>query len=164
MHIFLTPGEPRGLQKYFIRGTTLFSSLGFFSSFVHQTSQSAFILCCFYLAVFLGKMVAKWITLAWRCSCPSCSGLIQSPKSEGTSFNLVVAGSGPAADQSSTTASGTCTTAGDHGTAVPLQLPLWLGKGLGCSPRGHLVPWEHAGTLPLESAGAPHGCSCAVLQ
>lgn len=27
-------------------------------------------------------------------------------------------------------------------------LALWLGKGVGCSPRGHLVPWEHAGTLP----------------
>lgn len=55
MHILLTPGEPRGLQKYFIRGTTLFISLGFSYLFVLQTSQFAFILRSFYLAVFFGN-------------------------------------------------------------------------------------------------------------
>lgn len=54
MHILLTPGEPRALQKYFIRGTTLFSSLEFCYLFVLQTTLSVFILCSFYLAVFFG--------------------------------------------------------------------------------------------------------------
>lgn len=45
----------------------------------------------------------------------------------------MVAGSGPAADQSSTTAS-------DPSTAVLFHLPLWLGKGVDAAPGAALCP------------------------
>lgn len=69
---------------------------------------------------------------------------------------VAVVGSGPAADQQlSTTANNIRTAGGEHGLTATWHLPPWIWKGVGSSPRGHIMPWEHAGTLPLVSAGGP---------